>query len=188
LKRLRAADLQPSFQKMVGGLTASTNDITDDLYQDFPRVIVFVVLVTYVVLLVLFQSVVLPLKAVLMNSLSILASYGALVFIFQDGNLENLLRFKSSGIIEASLPILLFCVLFGLSMDYEVFLLTRIKEVYDQTGDNTASVAQGLQRTGRIITSAWPRPSCWMPPSCGPCWCLPPCGSWGVLTGGRRRP
>ena len=154
MKRLREADLEPNFQKMVGGLTAGTSDITDDLYKDFPRVIVFVVLVTYLVLLVLFQSVVLPLKAVLMNSLSILAAYGALVFVFQDGNFENILGFKADGIIEASLPILLFCVLFGLSMDYEVFLLTRIKEVYDQTGDNASSVAQGLQHTGRIITSA----------------------------------
>ena len=81
-------------------------------------------------------------------------SYGALVLIFQDGNLSNLFSFTSTGIIEATAPIVLFCIIFGLSMDYEVFLLTRVKELYDGNQDNTLSVAQGLEKTGSIITSA----------------------------------
>jgi RND superfamily putative drug exporter len=111
-------------------------------------------LVTYLVLFALFRSVVLPLKAIVMNALSILASYGALVFVFQEGHFSHLLGFTPLGFVEASLPIVMFCMLFGVSMDYEVFLLTRIREAYDQTGDNTRSVALGLERSGRIITSA----------------------------------
>ncbi len=102
----------------------------------------------------LFRSLVLPLKAIIMNTLSILASYGALVVIFQQGFLHQLLGFSPLGFVEASSPILLFCSLFGLSMDYEVFLLSRIQEAFWQTGDNTQSVALGLQRSGAIITSA----------------------------------
>jgi RND superfamily putative drug exporter len=89
-----------------------------------------------------------------MNTLSILASYGALVFIFQDGNFSRLLRFEPLGFVEASLPVIMFCVLFGLSMDYQVFLLSRVREEWERTRDNAHSVAVGLQRSGRIITSA----------------------------------
>jgi RND superfamily putative drug exporter len=89
-----------------------------------------------------------------MNILSIGASYGALVFIFQEGHFANLLGFEPLGYVEASLPILMFCVLFGLSMDYEVFLLSRVREAWLETHDNRASVAIGLQRSGRIITGA----------------------------------
>ncbi len=102
----------------------------------------------------LFRSVVLPLKAILMNALSIAASYGALVFIFQQGHFSNLLNFTPLGYVEASSPILMFCAIFGLSMDYEVFLLSRIREAHEQTHDNTLSVAMGLERSGAIITSA----------------------------------
>jgi putative drug exporter of the RND superfamily len=97
---------------------------------------------------------VLPLKALVMNALSLVASYGALVWVFQEGHLSGLFHFEPLGFIEASLPIIMFCTLFGLSMDYEVFLLSRIKEAYDATGDNTHAVAEGLQRSGKIITSA----------------------------------
>ncbi len=141
-----------SFQ--VGGGTAGVIDYAGRLYADFPRALVFILISTYLVLLVLFRSVVLPLKALVMNTLSILASYGALVVVFQEGAFADLLRFEPLGFIEASLPIVLFCVLFGLSMDYEVFLLSRIKEAYDEGFDNTASVAVGLERSGRLITSA----------------------------------
>ena len=109
---------------------------------------------TYLVLLVLFRSILLPIKAILMNTLSILASYGALVWVFQEGHLSGLLGFTPLGFVEASLPVIMFCMLFGLSMDYEVFLLTRIREEYDRTGDNTGAVAVGLQQSGQIITSA----------------------------------
>jgi RND superfamily putative drug exporter len=103
---------------------------------------------------VLLRSIVLPIKAVFMNTLSILASFGALVWIFQDGNLSALLGFAPLGFVETTIPVILFCVLFGLSMDYEVFLLTRMREIYDRTGDNAAAVAGGLERSGRIVTSA----------------------------------
>ena len=139
---------------LVTGITADQLDNVDSMYSDFPRVIVYVVIVTYIALLLLFRSVLLPLKAVLLNALSILASFGALVFVFQQGNFEQILGFTADGTIEASVPILVFSVVFGLSMDYEVFLLSRVKEEYERTGDNTRAVAVGMERSGRIITSA----------------------------------
>jgi len=96
----------------------------------------------------------LPLKAIVMNALSILASFGALVWVFQEGHLSGLLGFTPLGFVEASLPVIMFCVLFGLSMDYEVFLLSRIREEWDRSHENTRAVAVGMQRSGRIITSA----------------------------------
>ena len=109
---------------------------------------------TYLVLFLLLRSVVLPAKALLMNGLSIVASFGALVWIFQDGNLSAILGFQPLGYVETTQPVILFCVLFGLSMDYEVFLLSRMKEAWDRTGDNREAVACGLERSGRIVTSA----------------------------------
>src|SRR5438105_4005113 len=139
---------------LVDGSTAGDMDYVTSLYTDFPIAVVVVAITTYIVLLFLFRSLILPLKAILMNTLSILASYGALVVIFQNGFLHQLLGFTPLGFVEASGPILLFCSLFGLSMDYEVFLLSRIQESFWQTGDNTRAVALGLQRSGGIITSA----------------------------------
>ena len=139
---------------LVDGTTAGDMDYVDTLYTDFPLAAGMVAIVTYILLLLLFRSVVLPLKAIVMNTLSILASYGALVLIFQDGFLHQLLGFTPLGYVEASSPILLFCALFGLSMDYEVFLLSRIQEAFWQTGDNARAVALGMQRSGAIITSA----------------------------------
>jgi RND superfamily putative drug exporter len=109
---------------------------------------------SYACLFMLFRSVILPLKAIVMDCLSLLASYGALVVIFQGGFLSGLLGFEPLGFVEATLPIIMFCLLFGLSMDYEVFLLSRMKEVYDATGDNDRSVVVGLARSGQVITSA----------------------------------
>ena len=151
---IRGIELGGDLSMLVDGGTAEIVDVVDQMYRDFPRAIVLIVVATYLVLLVLFRSVLLPLKAILMNALSILASYGALVWVFQDGHLGNVLGFTPLGYVEASLPVIMFCMLFGLSMDYEVFLLTRIREAWDHTGDNTHSVAVGLQRSGRIITSA----------------------------------
>ena len=122
--------------------------------HEFPRAAFIVVLAIYLVLLRTFGSVVLPLKAVAMNVLSILASYGALVVIFQEGAFSGLLHFQPLGFVEASLPIIMFCVLFGLSMDYEVFLLSRVQEAHLEGADNATSVARGLEQSGRIITSA----------------------------------
>ena len=139
---------------LVTGITADQLDTVDSLYSDFPRMIIYVVIVTYIALLLLFRSVLLPLKAVVLNALSILASFGALVFVFQQGNFERLLGFTAEGTTEATVPILVFSIVFGLSMDYEVFLLSRVKEEYERTGDNARAVAVGMERSGRIITSA----------------------------------
>jgi len=139
---------------LVDGGTAGNIDYVQSLYTDFPIAVLIISITTYIVLLLFFRSLFLPLKAILMNTLSILASYGALVVIFQDGFMHQALGITPLGFVEASSPILLFCALFGLSMDYEVFLLSRIQEAYWQTGDNTKAVALGLQRSGRIITSA----------------------------------
>ena len=136
------------------GVTPDLEDTVDQMYTDFPKVVIYVAITTYLALFWLFRSVLLPLKAVLMNVMSILASFGALVFVFQQGHFQNLLGFTTEGFTEASVPILLFSIVFGLSMDYEVFLLTRVKEEYEATGDNAESVAVGMERSGRIITSA----------------------------------
>ncbi len=144
----------PGVSILVGGGAAEVTDVVSRIGYDFPRAGLFILVTTYLVLFVLLRSVVLPLKAIVMNSLSILASFGALVWIFQDGNLSAPLAFQPLGFVETSQPVILFCVLFGLSMDYEVFLLTRMKEVWDRTGDNREAVARGLERSGRIVTSA----------------------------------
>jgi RND superfamily putative drug exporter len=109
---------------------------------------------SFVLLFLLFGSVVVPIKAIVLNLLSLTATFGAMVWIFQQGHGAGLLHFTATGTLDTTTPILMFCVAFGLSMDYEVFLLSRIKEEHDRTGDNTASVAMGLERTGRIVTAA----------------------------------
>ena len=139
---------------LVGGGAADVADVVDGVAADFPRTAVFIIVTTYIVLFALLRSVVLPAKALILNALSLTASFGALVWIFQDGNLSALLGFQPVGFVETTQPVILFCVLFGLSMDYEVFLLSRMKEVWDTTGDNTEAVARGLERSGRIVTSA----------------------------------
>jgi RND superfamily putative drug exporter len=154
VKAIRNTPIGGDLSFKVGGGTAGVIDYSEGLYSEFPRALAFIVVATYLVLLVLFRSVILPLKALVMNTLSILASYGALVVVFQDGRLSGILQFAPLGFIEASLPIVLFCVLFGLSMDYEVFLLSRVKEAYDGGLDNAHSVAVGLEQSGRLITSA----------------------------------
>ncbi len=144
----------PGVRVLVGGGAAEVVDVVDQISADFPRTALFILVTTYLILLVLLRSVVLPAKALVMNTLSILASFGALVWIFQDGNLSGPLGFVPPGFVETTMPVILFCVLFGLSMDYEVFLLSRMKETWDRTGDNRLSVASGLERSGRIVTSA----------------------------------
>ncbi len=138
---------------IVGGRSAMDVDSTDFMVGHTPAAIAFIVSLTYVVLFFLLGSVLLPLKAVVMNFLSIAGSFGALVFIFQDGHLASLLRFEP-GPIEPTLPPLLFCVVFGLSMDYEVLLLSRIHEEYAKHHDNRRAVTEGLAQSGRLITSA----------------------------------
>ncbi|MGC8634030.1 MAG: MMPL family transporter [Candidatus Limnocylindrales bacterium] len=144
----------PGISVQVAGGAADVADVVSAVAAEFPRTALFIMLTTYLVLFFLLRSAILPLKALIMNSLSIVASFGALVWIFQDGNLSALLGFQPLGFVETTQPVILFCVLFGLSMDYEVFLLSRMKEVWDRSGDNREAVARGLERSGRIVTSA----------------------------------
>jgi RND superfamily putative drug exporter len=139
---------------LVGGLSAGQKDFISSVYGKAPYAAAFVLGVTYLVLLYTFRSVILPLKAVAVNILSLTASFGAMVFVFQDGNFSNVLNFTPLGFVDATLPILIFCTIFGVSMDYEVFLLSRIREAYENGDSNTASVAKGLVSTAGIITSA----------------------------------
>ncbi|CAN5534754.1 hypothetical protein BH24ACT22_BH24ACT22_03400 [soil metagenome] len=139
---------------LVGGLSAGQKDFISSVYGKAPYAAAFVLGVTYLVLLYTFRSVFIPLKAVAVNILSLTASFGAMVFVFQDGNFSNLLNFTPLGFVDATLPILMFCTIFGVSMDYEVFLLSRIREAYENGDSNTASVAKGLVATAGIITSA----------------------------------
>jgi len=137
----------------VGGESAQLVDELSSLGSVLPWMALVVALATFVLLFLAFGSVVLPVKAIVMNVLSLSAMYGVVVWIFQEGHLSGLLQFTPNGTIEPTMPILMFAIMFGLSMDYEVFLLSRIRERYDVTGDNTAAVASGLQRTGGLITS-----------------------------------
>jgi putative drug exporter of the RND superfamily len=139
---------------LVGGLSAGQKDFISSVYGKAPYAAAFVLGVTYLVLLYTFRSVILPLKAVAVNILSLTASFGAMVFVFQDGNFSKVLNFTPLGFVDATLPILIFCTIFGVSMDYEVFLLSRIREAYENGDSNTASVAKGLMSTAGIITSA----------------------------------
>jgi uncharacterized membrane protein YdfJ with MMPL/SSD domain len=139
---------------LVGGRDAAVVDLLDSLSARLPWMALIMAVATMVLLFLAFGSVVLPVKAVLMNLLSIGASFGVVVWIFQEGHLEGLLRFESTGFIEPSNMILVLAVLFGLATDYEVFLLSRVREEWDRTGDNVTAVASGLQHTGRIITAA----------------------------------
>ena len=134
----------------VGGQTASDMDATAFIRERTPRAIGFVTAMTFVVLFLLLGSVVLPIKAIVMNFLSVGASFGALVWVFQEGRLG----IADPRPVDHALPVLLFCVLFGLSMDYEVLMLSRIKESYERTHDNTLAVAEGLEKTAGLITSA----------------------------------
>jgi hypothetical protein len=133
---------------LVGGTTAGLVDELASLGATLPWMALLTGVSTFVLLFLAFGSVVLPLKAIVMNVLSLSATFGVVVWIFQWGHLSRLLQFTPAGSIDPTMPILMLAVIFGLSMDYEVFLLSRIRERYDQTGDNTAAVASGLQRTG----------------------------------------
>jgi RND superfamily putative drug exporter len=139
---------------LVGGNQADSLDFSNFLFGNFPKTILFILAVTYILLLLMFRSVLLPLKAILMNVLSLSVCFGVLVFIFQWGNFSNILNFTSDGSIDSTIPILLFCIIFGLSMDYEVFLLSRIHEEWLRTHDNRWAVARGLEKTGGVITNA----------------------------------
>jgi RND superfamily putative drug exporter len=147
-------DVAAPFDVAVTGQSAQLVDSTASLLASLPAALALIGGITMVLLFLMFGSVVIPLKALALNVLSLSATFGAMVWIFQDGNLAGQLGFTATGTIAVSMPILMFCIAFGLSMDYEVFLLSRIKEEYDRTGDNERAVALGLERTGRIVTAA----------------------------------
>jgi RND superfamily putative drug exporter len=139
---------------LVTGQSAGLVDVNDTLFSRLPLALGLIAAITAVLLFMMFGSVVIPLKAIVLNLLSLTATFGAMVWIFQDGHLSGVLDFTATGGLAAAMPILMFCVAFGLSMDYEVFLLSRIKEEHDHGADNVTSVAVGLERTGRIVTAA----------------------------------
>jgi RND superfamily putative drug exporter len=152
--RVREVAPPAGARAFVGGQSAQLVDELSGLSGTLPWMALIMAAATFVLLFLAFGSVVLPVKAIVMNILSLSATFGAVVWIFQDGHLSGLLGFTPTGTIDPTMPILMLAIIFGLSMDYEVFLLSRIRERYDVTGDNTASVASGLQRTGGVITCA----------------------------------
>jgi RND superfamily putative drug exporter len=149
-----AAQAGSTLQAHVGGETSVGVDLADTLGQRLPYMFLWILLLSFILLMLVFRSILVPLKAVIMNLLSIGAAYGVIVAIFQNGWLKDLVGIGRPGPIEAWVPMMLFAIVFGLSMDYEVFLLSRIKEEYDQTHDNATAVSHGLAKTARLITAA----------------------------------
>ncbi|MFD4016719.1 MMPL family transporter [Streptomyces sindenensis] len=154
VRDLRAMPSASSLDTSVTGAAAVLVDSKDAIADRLPWALAIIVVVTLLLVFLLTGSVLIPLQAVVLNALSLTAMFGAVVWVFQDGNLSELLAFTSTGDIETTLPVLMFCVAFGLSMDYGVFLISRIKEEYDRTGDHEHSVTFGLRRTGGLITAA----------------------------------
>ena len=154
VKAIRDLPVPAGSQLLVGGAAAHFVDLQHSLETHAPIALAIVIVTTLVVLFLMTGSVVLPVKQLLMNALNLSATFGILVFIFQDGRLESLLDYKSQGALEQTMPILLFAVVFGLSTDYGVFLLSRIKEARDAGASDSECVAIGLERTGRIVTAA----------------------------------
>jgi len=137
----------------VAGLAAYNQDVLDAVVENLPIAIAFILITSYILIFLQVRSVILPFKALIMNILSVTASFGVLVWVFQEGNGSELLNFTPQP-IDPTTPVMIFAILFGLSMDYEVLMLSRIHEEWERTNDNTKAVATGLQKSGRIITSA----------------------------------
>jgi RND superfamily putative drug exporter len=154
LDRLRSVSPPPGGQVLLTGEAPAFLGFLTILQGDFPKIFAVVLALTLLLLLISFRCIVLPIKAVLMNLLSVSAAIGIMTWVFQEGNLAGLLNFRAVGFMDAIVPVVIFCGLFGLSMDYEVFLLSRIREEYLAGKDNAAAVAAGMERTGQIITSA----------------------------------
>ena len=157
-------EVDAPFPVLAGGPSAELVDSKDSLFRLLPIALGLIAVVSFVALFLMFGGLLVPVKAVILNLLSLTATFGAMVFIFQEGNGAGLLDFTTTGTLVATMPILMFCIAFGLSMDYEVFLLSRIKEEHDRSGDNEHSVAVGLEKTGKHRDR-------------GRCCCLPSC-SW----------
>ncbi len=154
VKQIRAISVPIGFTPLVGGDVAQEVDQFASLTSTIPSAVLVMAGAIFLLLFLMTGSLVMPLKAIILNTLSLTATFGALVWVFQDGHLQNLLQFRAFGALDSTEPILIFAIAFGLSMDYEVFLLSRIKEQFDKTGNNREAVAIGLQRTGWLITSA----------------------------------
>lgn len=144
----------PGVHLRIGGTAAESLDNSNAIRAGLLPAALFVGIAGYIVLLLTFGSVLLPIKAMIMGTLSIIASLGVVVWVFQDGHLEGLLNFSSSGMTVSMVPVLIACILFGLSMDYEVLLLSRIQEEYQATGDNSRAIATGLAHTGQVVSGA----------------------------------
>ncbi len=154
VQQVRAIHAPGGMVALVDGVTAYQIDLLASLGATLPKALLVIAIAVFVLLFLMTGSLLMPLKAILLNILSLSATFGGLVWIFQDGHLQNVLNFQSSGSIDGTQPVLIFAIAFGLSMDYEVFLLSRIKERFDELGDNRAAISSGLQRTGWLITSA----------------------------------
>jgi RND superfamily putative drug exporter len=152
VREVRSAEAP--FDVLVGGYPADLTDFRDALLDRVPLALALIFLLTFVLLFLMTGSLLIPLKATVLNMLSLTIMFGALVWVFQEGNMAGLLGFTPAGSIEPSIPILMFCIAYGLSMDYEVFILSRIKEEYDRSGNLEDAVAAGLQKSGALVTTA----------------------------------
>ncbi|MCL8009904.1 MMPL family transporter [Streptomyces sp. AS02] len=150
----RIRDTPAPVRALVGGYPGETTDFRATLLDRLPLAVGFVLVATYAILFLMTGSVLLPAKATVLNLLSLSVMFGCLVWVFQDGHLSGLLGFTPTGSIEPSIPVLMFCVAYGLSMDYEVFLLARIKEEHERTGDTERAVGEGIRRSAPLITAA----------------------------------
>jgi RND superfamily putative drug exporter len=151
---LRLSLARAEVPALVGGYSAESLDFTDSMHDGTPLVVALALGLCLFVLIGVFRSPVLALKAIVMNLLSLGAAFGLVVFVFQDGHGEGILAFTSPGYIQSWMPLTLFMIVFGLSMDYEVFMVSRMREEYDRCGDTTEAVARGLEKTGGVVTSA----------------------------------
>ncbi len=154
VRELQQLKLGKNMSMQLSSLTLTNMEVFDKVHEVFPYAIAIIMIFTYVILTILLRSLILPLKAIVTTMLSLCASYGVLVFIIQQGHLSQLLNFQAQGMLDISLLVIIFCALFGFSMDYEVFLLTRIREHYDLCNDTTKSIVFGVEHSSRIITSA----------------------------------
>jgi putative drug exporter of the RND superfamily len=149
------SELGGSTQVTLGGVPAESRDFISAVYGNFPYVLLFVLILTFILLMRAFRSVILPLKAVILNLISLGAAYGIVVFVFQDGHGSNLIwGVQATDAVISWIPLMIFAFLYGLSMDYEVFMLTRMREAYDETGETKKAIELGLARTGKLVTSA----------------------------------
>jgi RND superfamily putative drug exporter len=154
VKQIRALHAPGGLTALVDGTTPEEIDLLAGIETTLPTALLVIIASIFALLFLMTGSLIVPLKAIILNTISLSATFGGLVWIFQDGHFQNLLNFELLGSIDASQPVLIFAIAFGLSMDYEVFILSRIKEVFDETGNNRLAVSSGIQRTGWLVTSA----------------------------------